>query len=96
MRRTIVRHAGEWRHLSLPLSCFAASGADLAAVVAPFAVETSGRLDLTIAQVSLVQHTQAGRPPCPQHPSARIGSASIAQAANIDAHFARFPYWLTT
>ena len=57
--------AGEWRHLSVPLSCFAAAGADLAAVVAPFAVETSGRLELSIAQISLASDSKTRRRPCP-------------------------------
>jgi beta-glucosidase len=57
--------AGEWRHLSVPLSCFTAAGADLSAVVAPLAVESSGRLELTITEVGLAQDNQARRRPCP-------------------------------
>jgi beta-glucosidase len=57
--------AGKWRHLSVPLSCFTAGGADLSAVVAPFAVESSGRLQLTIREISLAQDTQARRRRCP-------------------------------
>jgi beta-glucosidase len=57
--------AGEWRHLYLPLSCFTAAGADLSAVVAPFAVESPGRLELTITEVSLAQDAKARRRPCP-------------------------------
>jgi beta-glucosidase len=56
---------GEWRHLSVPLSCFTAAGADLSAVVAPLAVESSGRLELTITEVRLAQDTKARRRPCP-------------------------------
>ena len=56
---------GEWRHLSVPLSCFTSAGADLSAVVAPFAVESSGRLEMTIADVSLAQGTEARGRPCP-------------------------------
>ncbi|MEP6886359.1 MAG: glycoside hydrolase family 3 N-terminal domain-containing protein [Gammaproteobacteria bacterium] len=58
-------HSGEWQHLSIPLSCFKAAGADLGAVVAPFVLETSGRLELTIAEISLAQDPQPGRIPCP-------------------------------
>jgi beta-glucosidase len=55
---------GKWRTLSIPLSCFAAAGADLARVEVPFAVETSGHFGLTISEVSLAQ--KAGRlGPCP-------------------------------
>jgi beta-glucosidase len=48
---------GNWRTLSIPLSCFTAAGADLAGVVAPFAVETSGPFGLTISEVRLTQGT---------------------------------------
>jgi beta-glucosidase len=53
---------GNWRTLSIPLSCFAAAGADLAEVVAPFAVETSGAFGLTISEVRLALGP-AGPPP---------------------------------
>jgi beta-glucosidase len=46
---------GNWRTLSIPLSCFAAAGADLAQVVVPFAVETSGPFGLTISEVRLAE-----------------------------------------
>jgi beta-glucosidase len=55
---------GEWRNLSIPLSCFSAAGADLANVVIPFAVETSGRFAVTISEVSL-QHKTSAVPKCP-------------------------------
>jgi beta-glucosidase len=45
--------AGEWRTLSVPLSCFAVGGADLSAVEMPFSVGTAGHLKLTISDVSL-------------------------------------------
>jgi beta-glucosidase len=53
----VFKHAppGDWRTLSIPLSCFAAGGADLARVVVPFALETSGRFGLTISDVRLAQ-----------------------------------------
>jgi beta-glucosidase len=52
---------GEWRTLSIPLSCFSASGADLADVVIPFTVETSGRFAVTISEISLQpQSTKTG------------------------------------
>ena len=57
--------AGEWRRLSVPLSCFTAAGADLSAVVAPLAIESSGRLELTIAEAGLAHDTKAHRRPCP-------------------------------
>jgi len=55
---------GEWRNLSIPLSCFSAGGADLSSVVAPFAVESSGRFTVTISEVSL-QHRALAAPKCP-------------------------------
>jgi beta-glucosidase len=55
---------GEWRNLSIPLSCFSAAGADLTRVVIPFAVETSGRFAVTISEVSL-EHKTSAAPKCP-------------------------------
>jgi beta-glucosidase len=56
---------GEWRTLSIPLSCFTDAGADLARVEAPFDVETQGHFGLTISEVSLAP--KAARSPlvCP-------------------------------
>jgi beta-glucosidase len=56
---------GEWRTLSIPLSCFTAAGADLGNVVIPLAVKTSGRLALTISEVSLAEKTANPAPTCP-------------------------------
>lgn len=55
---------GNWRTLSIPLSCFTAAGADLAGVVVPFAVETSGPFGLTISEVRLAQRTSGPSPKC--------------------------------
>jgi beta-glucosidase len=55
---------GHWRTLSIPLSCFAAAGADLAQVVVPFAVETSGPFGLTISDVRLAQGTSGPSSKC--------------------------------
>lgn len=55
---------GNWRSLSIPLSCFTAAGADLVQVAEPFAVETSGHFGLTISQVRLAKagESKAGAP----------------------------------
>jgi beta-glucosidase len=55
---------GNWRTLSIPLSCFTAAGADLAGVVVPFAVETSGPFGLTISEVRLARGTSGPSPKC--------------------------------
>jgi beta-glucosidase len=55
---------GNWRTLSIPLSCFTAAGADLAEVVVPFAVETSGPFGLTISEVRLARETSGPSPKC--------------------------------
>lgn len=55
---------GKWQTLSIPLSCFAAAGVDLAQVVAPFAVETSGPFGLTISDVRLAERTPGPKPKC--------------------------------
>jgi beta-glucosidase len=56
---------GDWRILSIPLSCFTAAGADLSGVAVPFAVETSGRFGMTISEVSLAQKSAGLAPRCP-------------------------------
>jgi len=56
---------GEWRTLSIPLSCFTAQGADLGGVVIPFAIETSGRFALTISEVTLAEKTAKPPAKCP-------------------------------
>jgi beta-glucosidase len=55
---------GQWQTLSIPLACYTAAGADLGNVVIPFALETPGRLALTISEVRLVQRTRPSKP-CP-------------------------------
>jgi beta-glucosidase len=62
----IFRHAppGNWRTLSIPLSCFSAAGADLAQVVVPFAIETSGAFGLTISEVRLASRAGGPSPKC--------------------------------
>jgi hypothetical protein len=54
--------AGRWRTISYSLACFAAQGADLGNVEAPFAIATGGRLGLTISDVRVVP--QPGSPQC--------------------------------
>lgn len=55
---------GKWQHLKLPLSCFAAAGANMARVTAPFALSSAGKLAVRIADIRL----EAGiddASPCP-------------------------------
>jgi beta-glucosidase len=59
------KDSGDWRTLSIPLSCFTAAGADLAQVAEPFAVETSGRFGLTIKEVRLAPGTRGSASRCP-------------------------------
>ncbi len=56
---------GSWQTLSIPLSCFADGGADLAQVEVPLAIETSDRFRLTIAEASLVHKGAGAAPGCP-------------------------------
>jgi beta-glucosidase len=44
---------GEWRRFKILLQCFEKSGADMRNVTAPFAMTTSGSLQLGIANVRL-------------------------------------------
>jgi beta-glucosidase len=57
---------GEWRSLSIPLSCFSAAGADLAGVVIPFAVETAGRFAVTLSEIGLQPRASTAAPSCPR------------------------------
>jgi beta-glucosidase len=45
--------AGQWAHLKIPLTCFAKAGADLGRVTTPFAIQTAGRLALSVANIRL-------------------------------------------
>jgi beta-glucosidase len=56
---------GAWRNLVIPVSCLHATGADLANVEVPFAVETAGKFRVTIAQVSMAPGVLDARIPCP-------------------------------
>jgi beta-glucosidase len=49
---------GEWRHLKVPLSCFAKSGADMSRVTTPFALATGGALTLRLANIRLESGTE--------------------------------------
>jgi beta-glucosidase len=42
-----------WQTLSVPLSCFAKKGLDMAKLEAPFSITTSGTLDLAISRIAL-------------------------------------------
>jgi beta-glucosidase len=44
---------GQWAHLKIPLSCFVKAGADMGRVKTPFAIQTSGRLALSVANIRL-------------------------------------------
>jgi beta-glucosidase len=59
---------GQWGHLKIPLVCFARAGADMSHVTTPFALETSGKLALTIANIHLETGTD-GVAPCADGPA---------------------------
>jgi beta-glucosidase len=61
---------GQWGHLKIPLVCFARTGADLGHVTTPFALETSGRLALTVANIRLESGTD-GVTSCTDGPAFR-------------------------
>jgi beta-glucosidase len=44
---------GVWRHLDVPLACFAAAGEDMRHVWTPFTLATSGKLTLGLANIRL-------------------------------------------
>lgn len=61
---------GQWGHLKVPLVCFARAGADLTHISTPFALETSGRLTLAVANIHLESGTD-GVAPCADGPAFR-------------------------
>ena len=54
---------GQWRDVKVKLACFRDAGADMTRVTSPLGFRTSGRLGLSIADVSLVANT--GDAVCP-------------------------------
>ncbi|MDB6012871.1 MAG: glycoside hydrolase family 3 protein [Gammaproteobacteria bacterium] len=56
-REVAATAPGQWGHLKVPLACFARAGADMSHVTTPFALETSGKLALTIANIHLESGT---------------------------------------
>jgi beta-glucosidase len=56
---------GAWGTLVIPVSCIAATGADLSKVEVPFAVEASGEFGVTISEVQLRSGARLARTPCP-------------------------------
>jgi beta-glucosidase len=49
--------AGQWRHLKIPLACFARSGADMSRISAPFYIATAGQLELSVGAIHLESGT---------------------------------------
>ncbi len=62
----VLRHAprGQWRHLAIPLQCFAKAGAQLKHIITPFALSGTGRLAVSLANIRLDSQT-ARAPSCP-------------------------------
>ena len=48
---------GQWRHLEIPLACFASAGENMSRVSTPFALQTAGKLTLAIANIRLESGT---------------------------------------
>jgi len=67
-REVAATAPGQWGHLKMPLACFARAGADMSHVTTPFALETSGKLALTIANIHLESGTD-GVAPCADGPA---------------------------
>lgn len=49
---------GEWADLTIPLSCFNKNKMDLSKVTTPFILHTSGKLELEISSISVVNLSQ--------------------------------------
>ncbi len=48
---------GQWRHVKIPLACFARAGADMSRIRAPFSIATAGELELSVGAVHLESGT---------------------------------------
>jgi beta-glucosidase len=57
---------GAWTTLILPVSCVAATGAELSQVEVPFAVEASGKFGVTISEIRMLSGSQHARASCPR------------------------------
>ena len=62
---------GQWRTLSIALSCFGDGATNLDRVEEPLAVETTGRFGLTIAEARLAKETSVSASGCPENPTSR-------------------------
>ncbi len=50
---------GQWQVMAVPLKCFAAAGADMTRITAPFRLETAGSLGFSLARVALGSAAEA-------------------------------------
>ncbi len=50
---------GQWRVLGVPLKCFAATGADMTRITAPFRLATDGSLGFSLSRVALGSGAEA-------------------------------------
>ncbi len=51
---------GQWRHLDIPLACFASAGENVGRVWTPFVLQTAGKLTLGITNIRLESGTAGG------------------------------------
>ncbi|MDT7530369.1 exo 1,3/1,4-beta-D-glucan glucohydrolase [Sphingopyxis sp. SE2] len=51
--------SGQWRVVGVPLKCFAATGADMSRITAPFRVDTRGSLNISLSRVALGSGAEA-------------------------------------
>jgi beta-glucosidase len=52
-RTLAAAKAGQWAHLKVPLACFGKAGADMSRVTTAFALQSSGNLALSVANIRL-------------------------------------------
>lgn len=58
-----MRPVGEWRQLSVRLSCFASAGVDMTRITVPMKIEATSSGSLALSNIRLAQ--LSGAPPCP-------------------------------
>jgi beta-glucosidase len=56
---------GRWQQLRIPLACFARAGANMSRIDTPFAIRSTGRLTLAVADIR-VQSDTSGALACPR------------------------------
>ena len=72
-----------WRHLAIPLRCFAHEGDDFGAVARAFALDSSGTGEAAIANLRFVRHAH-GSVACPDYRTESVEPRPLEQVWSMD------------